>query len=94
MYADVRDFVNLFLKSNEYGVNLERAAIARKKEANRSQELSVIKGIVGLCSEHRDQVFKDLDHRRKERKHQNFKRPGKRNNFPERSFWRKRSRGK
>jgi hypothetical protein len=60
-YADVRDFVNLFLKSNEYGVNLERAAIVKKKEANRSQELSVIQGIVELCRAHRDQVFKDLD---------------------------------
>jgi hypothetical protein len=59
-YADVRDFVNLFLKSNEYGVNLERAVIVKKKEANRSQELPVIKGIVELCREHRDQVFKDL----------------------------------
>ena len=46
-YSDIRDFVNLFLKSNEYGVNLERAV--RNKEnwdIGLLEEFATIRGIV------------------------------------------------
>ena len=56
-YSDVRDFVNLFLKSNEYGVNLEK--VVREKSGTR--ELAVISGIVELCRKHERDVFVTLD---------------------------------
>ena len=56
-YSDVRDFVNLFLKSNEYGVNLEK--VVREKSGTR--ELAVIRGIVELCRKHESDVFRTLD---------------------------------
>lgn len=56
-YTDVRDFVSLFLKSNEYGVNLEKAV----SEKSGTRELAVISGIVELCRKHESDVFRALD---------------------------------
>jgi hypothetical protein len=56
-YSDVRDFVSLFLKSNEYGVNLEKAV----REKSGTRELAVISGIVELCRKQESDVFRTLD---------------------------------
>ena len=56
-YSDVRDFVDLFLKSNEYGVNLEKAV----REKSGTRELAVIIGIIELCRKHESDVFGALD---------------------------------
>lgn len=56
-YSDVRDFVDLFLKSNEYGVNLEKAV----REKSGTRELAVIDGIVELCRKYERDVFGTLD---------------------------------
>jgi len=68
-YSDIRDFVNLFLKSNEYGVNLERAV---RNEENWEKELldeyATIIGIVELCRTHRQEVFCVIDARERRQK--------------------------
>jgi len=68
-HSDIRDFVNLFLKSNEYGVNLERAV---RNEENWEKELleeyATISGIVELCRTHRREVFSVLDARERRQK--------------------------
>jgi hypothetical protein len=56
-HSDVRDFVSLFLKSNEYGVNLEKTV----REKSGTRELAVISGIVELCRKHESDVFGTLD---------------------------------
>jgi hypothetical protein len=56
-HSDIRDFVDLFLKSNEYGVNLEKAV----GEKSGTRELAVIGGIVELCRKHESDVFGALD---------------------------------
>ena len=56
-YSDVRVFVNLFLKSNEYGVNLEKVV----REKSETKRLAVISGIVELCRKHERDVFVTLD---------------------------------
>lgn len=61
-YKDIRDFVNLFLKGNEYGVNLEKAVRNKENwEKELLDELPTVRGIVELCSTHRREVFRALD---------------------------------
>jgi hypothetical protein len=68
-YSDIRDFVNLFLKSNEYGVNLEKAV--RNKEnwgKELLEEFVTIRGIVELCKTHKREVFRALDAKERRQK--------------------------
>jgi hypothetical protein len=61
-YKDIRDLLNLFLKGNEYGVNLEKAVINRENwEKELFEEFATIRGIVELCRTHRREVFSVLD---------------------------------
>jgi hypothetical protein len=69
-YSDVRDFVNLFLKGNEYGVNLEKALKSKGSlgKGLPREESCIVKGIIELCKRHRREVFRALDTREKRRK--------------------------
>jgi hypothetical protein len=58
-YSDIRDFVDLFLSSNECGINLEK--VVRKSLGKDSpKELAIVSGTVGLCRKYRADVFNTL----------------------------------
>lgn len=59
-YSDIRDFANLFLSSNECGVNLEKAA-RKSFGKDLPKELAIVSGIVELCRKYRDYVFNTLE---------------------------------
>lgn len=69
-YSDLRDFVNLFLKGNEYGVNLEKALRSKGSwgKGLPPEESSTVRGIVEVCKTHRRDVFHALDAQEKREK--------------------------
>lgn len=60
-YSDIRDFANLFLSSNEYGINLEKVVGKSFGKYHQPKELAIVSGIVGLCRKYRDHVFNTLE---------------------------------
>jgi hypothetical protein len=59
-HRDVRDFANLFVKSNEYGINLERA-VKENSGKDLPEEFGTVSGIVELCRTYKEEVFRTLD---------------------------------
>jgi hypothetical protein len=60
-YSDLRDFVNFFLKRNEYGDNLSDEEKSLYRRQMTAQEREVVEGIVELCERYKEGIFAFLD---------------------------------